>query len=33
MRQNKNTRCYMGGSGLDWNDDFQKFCGSELDWI
>jgi len=23
----------MGGSGLDWTDDFQKFCGSGLDWI
>jgi len=23
----------MGGSGLDWTDDFQKFCGSGLDRI
>jgi len=23
----------MGGSGLDWADDFQKFCGSGLDRI
>jgi len=24
---------YMGGSGLDRSDDFQKFCGSGLDRI
>jgi len=23
----------MGGSGLDWTDDFQKFCRSGLDRI
>jgi len=23
----------MGGSGLNRTDDFQKFCGSGLDWI
>jgi len=23
----------MGGSGLDWTDDFQKFCRSGLDCI
>jgi len=23
----------MGGSGLDWIDGFQKFCGSGLDRI
>ena len=33
MRQNKNTRFYIGGSGLDQTDDFQKFCGSGLDRI
>ena len=25
-RQNKNTRFYIGGSGLDRTGDFQKFC-------
>ena len=33
MRQNKNTWFYIGGSGLDRTDDFQKFCGSGLDRI
>jgi len=33
MRQNKNIWFYMGGSGLDRTDDFQKFCGSGLDRI
>jgi len=33
MRQNKNTWFYMGGSGLERTDDFQKFCGSGLDRI
>jgi len=33
MRQNKNTRFYNGGSGLDRTDDFQKFWGSGLDRI
>jgi len=33
MRQNKNSLCYMGGSGLDWTDDFLKFCRSGLDRI
>jgi len=28
-----NTWFYMGGSGLDQTDDFQKFCGSGLDRI
>jgi len=23
----------IGGSGLDWTDDFRKFCGSGLDRI
>jgi len=23
----------MGGSGLDWTDEFQKFCGAGLDRI
>jgi len=23
----------MGGSGLDWTDDLQKFCGTGLDRI
>jgi len=31
MRQN--TRFYMGGSGLDWTDDFQRFFGAGLDRI
>ena len=31
MRQNKNTWFYIGGSGLDRTDDFQKFC--RQDWI
>jgi len=33
MRRNKNTWFYIGGSGLDRTDDFQKFCGSRLDRI
>jgi len=33
MRQNKNTWFYIGGSGLDRTDGFQKFCGSGLDRI
>jgi len=33
MRQNKNTWFYIGRSGLDWTDDFQRFCGSGLDRI
>jgi len=33
MRQNKTTWFYIGGSGLDRTDDFQKFCGSGLDRI
>jgi len=33
MKQNKNSLFYMGGSGLDRTDDFQKFCGSGLDRI
>jgi len=33
MRQNKNSLFYMGGSGLNRTDDFQKFCGSGLDRI
>ena len=33
MRQNKNAWFYIGGSGLDRTDDFQKFCGLGLDWI
>jgi len=32
-RQNINTWFYIGGSGLDWISDFQKFCRSGLDWI
>jgi len=34
-RQNSisNTWFYIGGSGLDRTDDFQKFCGSGLDRI
>ena len=28
-----NTWFYIGGSGLDRTDDFQKFCGSGLDRI
>jgi len=31
MNKNKNSLFYMGGSGLDPTDDFQKFCGSGLD--
>jgi len=31
MRQN--TWFYIGGSGLDRTDDFQKFCRSGLDRI
>jgi len=31
--QNKNTRFYIGGSGLGQTDDFQKFCRSGLDRI
>jgi len=31
MRQNKNTWFYIGGSGLDRTDDFQKFL--DQDWI
>jgi len=30
MRQNKTTWFYIGGSGLDCPDDFQKFCRSGL---
>ena len=33
MRQNKNTWFYIGGSGLDRTNDFQKFCGLGLDRI
>jgi len=33
MRQKKNTWFYIGGSGLDRTDDFQKFYGSGLDRI
>jgi len=33
MRQNKNTWFCIGRSGLDRTNDFQKFCGSGLDWI
>jgi len=33
MRQKKNKWFYIGGSGLDRTDDFQKFCGSGLDRI
>ena len=33
MRQNENTWFYIGGSGLDRTDEFQKFCGSGLVWI
>jgi len=33
MRQNKNTCFYIGGSGLDQTDDFQKFYISGLDRI
>ena len=33
MKQNKNSWFYVGESGLDRTDDFQKFCGSGLDWI
>jgi len=33
MRQNKNTRFYIGESGLDPTDDFQKIFGSGLDGI
>jgi len=33
MRHNKNTRLYMGASGLDRTDDFERFCGSGLDRI
>jgi len=33
MTQNKNTWFYIGGSGLDRTDDFEKFCGSRLDQI
>jgi len=33
MGQNKDLLFYMGGSGLDRTDDFQKFCGSVLDRI
>jgi len=29
----QNTWFYMGGSGLDRTDDFQKLCGSRLDRI
>jgi len=31
MKQNKNSLFYMGGSGLDRTDDFQKFA--HQDWI
>jgi len=30
---NKNSLFYMGRSGLERTDHFQKFCGSGLDWI
>jgi len=30
MRQNKNSLFYMGGSGLDWTDDFKNFA--DQDW-
>jgi len=33
MRQNKNEIFYIGGSGLDWTNDFQKFRRSGLDQI
>ena len=33
MRQNINTWFYIGGSGLDRTNDFEKFCGSGLDRI
>jgi len=33
MRQNKNTWFYIGGSGLDRTDDFEKICRSGLDRI
>jgi len=28
-----NTWFYMGGSGVDWTDDCQKFLGSGLDGV
>jgi len=33
MRQNKNSLFYMGGTELDWTDDFQNICRSGVERI